>query len=143
MTSSISSSNVQINAHTDLFSKPKLWKRLPCAILPISAPTDMHSLPFLNRGRLSTTKCWIPKCTPEFLASATDYANPPNGFAIPLSEEDNKRPRRYLGLRIFREGVVSEVLVRGLVRGEDEKLRLPEKGSATEQEINDISKSRG
>lgn len=102
----------------------------------------MRNLRFLNRGRLSDTSCTIPNCTPEFLASATDYTNPPSGFANPLSEGDYKRQRRYLGLRIFREGIVSEVLLRGLVRGEDGKLGLPEKGSVTEQEIYDISKSR-
>ncbi|OBT59948.1 hypothetical protein VE03_10333 [Pseudogymnoascus sp. 23342-1-I1] len=118
---------------------PNLWKYPPSAIVSISAPTDMHNIPFLNRGRLSTARCPIPNCTPVFLASATDYENPPSGFEILQNAEDYERPRRYLGLRIFREGIVSEVLLRGLVKDEDGKLRLPEKGSVTEQEIDDIS----
>ncbi|KFY67205.1 hypothetical protein V496_01684 [Pseudogymnoascus sp. VKM F-4515 (FW-2607)] len=118
---------------------PKYWERSPSGIVSISAPTDMHDIPFLNRGRLSIAECLIPNCTPDFLASATDYENPPSGFEIPRNAEDYERPRRHLGLRIFREDVVSEVLLGGLVKGEDGKLRLPEKGSVTEQEIDDIS----
>jgi hypothetical protein len=102
----------------------------------------MHNLPYLNRGHLSVANCPLPDCTAELLASATDYENPPSGFAIPRAAEDYKRPRRYFGLHIFREAVICEVLKRGLVRGEDGKLSLPKKGSLTEQEINDISKPR-
>jgi hypothetical protein len=142
MTSSASSSNVQINARTDLFSKPKLWKYPPSAILSLYAPTDMHNLPYLNRGRLSIANCPIPPCTADLLASATDYENPPSRFAIPQRKEDYERPRRYLGLHIFREEIVSDVLLGGLVRCEDGELRLPEKGSVTKEVIDDISKSR-
>lgn len=128
--------------HTDLFSKPKLWKRLPVAIASLYAPTDMHNLPYLNRGRLSVANCPLPDCTAELLASATNYKTPPSEFKIPRSKEDYEHPRRYLGLHIFREGVVPEVLLKGLVRRGDGKLRLPEKGSVTKQEIDNISKLR-
>lgn len=106
----------------------------------------MHDLPYLNRGRLSIANCPIPDCTAELLASATDYENPPSEFTIPQSKEDYERPRRYLGLNMFRKGIVPEFLLRGLVRCGDREgeagLRLPEKGSVTEEAIDDISKSR-
>jgi hypothetical protein len=106
----------------------------------------MHNLPYLNRGRLSSANCPIPDCTAEFLASATDYDNPPSEFTIAQSKEDYERPRRYLGLNVFRKGIVPEFLLRGLVRCGDIEgeggLRLPVKGSVTKEAIDDISKTR-
>ncbi len=104
----------------------------------------MHKVPFLNRGRLSISECEIPDCTPDLLASATDYKNPPSEFAVSQSEEDLKRPRRYLGLHTLRKGI-AEFLVTGLetcLDGDGRvELRLPEKGSVRSEAIDDISKT--
>jgi hypothetical protein len=42
-------------------------------------------------------------------------------------------------LTIFRKALLREYLLRGLVRSEDGKLRLPEQGSVTKDEIDEIS----
>jgi hypothetical protein len=132
---------ILINERTDLISQPTLWNCPPVAILVFYPPTDMHNLRYPNRGRLSIENCPILDCTPDLLASATDYENPPSKFAVSQSEEDLERPRRHFALNMFRQSIVAEVLLRGLVRCDNGELRLPEKGSVTTKAIDAISKS--
>lgn len=50
-----------------------------------------------------------------------------------------------MALYVFRESKIVKFLLRGLVRGgvrEGGELRLPERGSIANEEIDDISKSR-
>lgn len=122
---------------------PKLWTCPPLAIFSLYAPTNMHNLPYLNRGRLSIANCPLPDCTASLLAAATNYDNPPSGFAIPQSKEDYEHPRRYMALHVFRKSRIVEFLWMGLVRCRDGEgkgeLRLPRKGSVASEAIDDIS----
>jgi acetyl esterase/lipase len=78
-------------------------------------------------------------CTPELLDEATDYRNPPTEIALPATEKDYRRPRQFISLTFFRDAIVSEFLLRGLVKGEDGTAALPQKGSVSVEEIDDIS----
>jgi hypothetical protein len=42
-------------------------------------------------------------------------------------------------LTIIRNAMLREYLLRGLIRGEDGKLRFPERGSVSKEEIDEIS----
>ena len=99
----------------------------------------MNALPSLHSDRLS--KLILPACTSEFLAAATYFDQPPTEFPVVQKPEDYKRPRTGMVLTLFRKALIREYLLRGLVRGEDGKLRLPERGSITKDEIDEISMS--
>ena len=99
----------------------------------------MNGLPSLHSDRLS--KLNLPPCTPELLNAGTYYDHPPTEFPVVHKPEDYKRPRTVMILTIFRKALLREYLLRGLVRGEDGKLRLPEQGSVTKEEIDEISPS--
>jgi hypothetical protein len=99
----------------------------------------MNGLPSLHSDRLS--KLHLPPCTPELLNAGTYYDHPPTEFPVVHKPEDYKRPRTVMILTIFRKALLREYLLRGLVRGEDGKLRLPEQGSVTKDEIDAISPS--
>ena len=97
----------------------------------------MNALPSLHSDRLS--KLILPPCTSELLTAGTYYDSPPTEFPVVQKTEDYKRPRTVMVLNIFRKALLREYLLRGLVRGEDGKLRLPERGSITKDEIDEIS----
>lgn len=97
----------------------------------------MNALPSLHSDRLS--KLLLPPCTPELLTAGTYYDHPPTEFPVVQKPDDYKRPRTQMVLTIFRKALIREYLLRGLVRGEDGKLRLPERGSITKEEIDEIS----
>lgn len=125
-------------ANTDPHPQPKLWSTSPVAILSMYGPTDMNRVPYLQRGRLSEYDA--PSCTPEILAMATDFERPPTDtgcFPVPLGFSN---PRSIISLTMFREGTTAEFLLKGLTRGEDGTLRMPEKGCVTKEEIDKISK---
>ncbi|KAN0102844.1 alpha/beta-hydrolase [Hyaloscypha variabilis] len=123
-------------AHLALLT-PKLWTIQPTAILSLYGPTNMNGLPSLHSDRLS--KLILPPCTSEFLAAGTYFDQPPTEFPVVQKPEDYKRPRTGMVLTIFRKALIREYLLRGLIRGEDGKLRLPERGSVTKEEIDEIS----
>jgi hypothetical protein len=101
-------------------------------------PTDMHTLPYLGMGRLS--KLPLPLSTPEILAAAFDFEKPPTEISIPKHSDDYLRPRGLMGMNIFRRGLIAEFLIRGLERDENGGLKLPDRGSASKEEIDKISK---
>jgi pimeloyl-ACP methyl ester carboxylesterase len=136
--------------------QPKLWTHLPTAILSMYGPTNMHSLPYLNRGRLPHLP--DPRVTPEMIAAAFDYNNPPTEIAIPTVMEDYSKPRALVSLKVFKTAIIAEFLLRGpvkkergrlrriagfffrdLVRKESNKLSLPKKGCVSDNEIDEIS----
>jgi hypothetical protein len=119
-------------------------------------PTNMHSLPYLNRGRLPLLQ--DPRITPEIIAAAFDYNNPPSERAIPTKIEDYTQPRALVGLKVFKSAIITEFLLRGpvkkergklrtiarflfrgLVKKESSKLSLPKKGCVSREEIDEIS----
>jgi hypothetical protein len=51
------------------------------------------------------------------------------------------RPRGLMGMKIFRESRITEFLIHSLQKDENDELKLPEKGSVSEEEINAISKT--
>jgi hypothetical protein len=99
----------------------------------------MNMLPSLSSDRLS--KLNLPPCTSELLAAETYYDHPPTEFPVVQKPEDYKRPRTVMILTVFREALLREYLLRGLTRSGDDKLRLPERGSITKEEIDEISTS--
>lgn len=101
-------------------------------------PTNMCQLPYLGLGRLADLV--IPPCTPELLQTATQFKHPPTEVSIPRSITDYTRPRGIMAMHIFRQNLIGEVLLRGLIREADGTLRLPEKGSVGNQELDKISK---
>jgi hypothetical protein len=105
------------------------------------APTNMHGLPYLGRGRLSALS--VPPCTSELLENATEFDCPPTGIEIPQSWADYEKPRIQMTLRIFLNALITEVLIKGIKRGDDGLLRLPMKGSLEEHEVKDISELFG
>lgn len=109
------------------------------AILSLYGPTNMNGLPSLHSDRLS--KLMLPPCTPELLTAGTYFEQPPTEFPVVQKPEDYKRPRTVMVLSIFRKALLREYLLRGLTRTEDGKLKLPERGSITKQEIDEISKT--
>lgn len=119
-------------------TQPKLWRQNPAAILSMYGPTNFHSLPWLNRGRLARMQC--KPCTPSLLAEATDYHNPPTELALPASAKDLQRPRMSISLTFFREAILPEFLLKGLVRDENGNLAMPKKGCVSKKEIDGISK---
>ncbi|KUJ11618.1 alpha/beta-hydrolase [Mollisia scopiformis] len=123
-------------AHLALLT-PKLWSTLPASILSLYGPTDMRRVPYLRRGRLS--QCDAPSCTPEVLAAATNYGKPPTDMGCSNIPLGFSTPRSQINLMMFREGLSAEVLLKGLIRGEDGALRMPDKGSVTSEEIDEIS----
>lgn len=100
-------------------------------------PTDMHNLPYLQR--FSNLKLSSLACTPDVLAAGTHYDEPPTEIAIPTGPNDYLRPRGIMAINLFHRGIVAEFLVRGLVKSADGTLRLPERGSASKEEIDAIS----
>lgn len=115
--------------------QPKLWEATPTAILSLYAPTNLHSVQSLDRRAASKSTT----CTPEWLAAGTDYANPPTEIKLALTEQDLQRPRHSISSTFFRESIVTEFLLRGLIRGSNGNLYLPERGSVSREEIDDIS----
>lgn len=95
----------------------------------------MHSLPYLERFSKRST---LP-CTPDVLAAATNYNRPPTEQAI-VTDEDYAKPRSVMGMTVFRKSIITEFLIKGLVRQEDGTLRLPEPGSVRKEEVDAISK---
>jgi hypothetical protein len=121
-------------------------------------PTNMHSLPYLNRGRLPRLP--DPQVTSEMIAAAFDDNNPPTEIAIPTVQEDYTKPRALISLKVFKSAIIAEFLLRcpvkkergrlrtiasfvfrGLVRKESKKLTLPKKGCVSDEEIDEISES--
>lgn len=123
-------------AHLALLT-PKLWSTPPIAILSMYGPTDMNRVPYLQRGRLS--KYDAPKCTPEVLAEATNFPRPPSDTGCFPKSSGFSTPRSQISFAMFRGGTTAEFLLKGLVRGEDGTLRMPEKGCVSREEINAIS----
>jgi acetyl esterase/lipase len=80
-----------------------------------------------------------PPCTPTLLADGTDYLNPPTEIALAVTEKDYQRPRQFISLNFFREALVSEFLLRGLIKNPSGELCFPERGCVTSQEIDEIS----
>ena len=67
---------------------------------------------------------------------------------MPTTTQDFRAPRHYMGQHIYREEILGDFLVKGLVKYVDtidghlcERLRLPTKGESKSEEIDDISKS--
>jgi len=111
----------------------------PDAIIALSTPTNMHELPFLGHRQ------HIPPCTSDLLKSATDYENPPSTFPIPRSKEEYEQPRIHVWNHIVESGIMKEFIVHGLRKEGDGRsitLSLPEKGSASIEETNAISRNR-
>lgn len=111
---------------------------MPTAILSMYGPTNMHSLPYLQR--FSNLKMSNLACTPDVLAAGTRYDDPPSEWKIPSGPGDYIKPRSLMGIHIFHRGIIAEFLIRGLSRHEDGTLSLPERGSVSEEEIDEISK---
>jgi hypothetical protein len=99
----------------------------------------MYKLPALHSDRMA--KLNLPPCTPELLAAGTHYDHPPTEFAVPQRTDDYKRPRSVMIFSVIRKALLREYLMRGLIRGEDGKLRFPEIGSVSKEEIDEISES--
>jgi hypothetical protein len=125
-------------AAADFNYQAKLWAMQPTAILSLHGPTNMNGLPSLHSDRLS--KLLLPPCTPELLNAGTYYDHPPTEFPVVQKPEDYKRPRTVMILTVFRKALLREYLLRGLVRSDDGKLRLPERGLVTKDEIDEISR---
>ncbi len=104
-------------------------------------PTNLQTLPYLGRGRLSGLQ--IPDCTSELLAKATDFTNPPTEVGVPVTSEDYVKPRGVMSLHLFRKALLAEFLTEGLVRGKEGELGLPEKGMVGEEEVKKISTFSG
>jgi hypothetical protein len=109
----------------------------PTAILSLYGPTNMYALPSLHSDRFA--RLILPSCTSEVLAAGTSYDQPPTEFSVPQRTDDYRRPRTVMFLTILRKAMLREYLLRGLIRGEDGKLRLPERGSVSKEEIDEIS----
>ena len=99
----------------------------------------MNRLPSLSSNRLS--KLNLPPCISELLAAKTYYDHPPTKFPVMQKPEDYRRPRTIMILTVFREALLPEYLVQGLIRDGDGKLRLPERVSITKEKIDEISNS--
>lgn len=125
--------------------QPKLWEQAPSALLILYAPTNMHSLPYSGRGRLSALT--IPPASHGLLFEATDYESPPSEKAIANCALDYLSPRVVMSTHVFREEIVTELLLKGLKEngengsGEPEELKLPERGSVPVDEVDEISES--
>ncbi|KAI9049605.1 hypothetical protein LZ554_006631 [Drepanopeziza brunnea f. sp. 'monogermtubi'] len=126
-------------AHLALLT-PQLWTAKPSAIFSMYGPTNLHHLPYLHRFAHLNISNW--PCTPEVLAAGTRYDAPPTEIPIPtpgLPGDDYILPRSVLAIHLFSRGLIADFLVRGLVRDADGTLGLPEKGSASNEEIDAIS----
>lgn len=105
----------------------------------------MHSLPYSGRGRLSALT--IPPASHALLFEATDYESPPSEKAIAKCALDYLSPRVVMSTHVFREEIVTELLLKGLKdNGEnapDEPvvLKLPERGCVPVDEVDEISES--
>ncbi|KAL2067735.1 hypothetical protein VTL71DRAFT_15831 [Oculimacula yallundae] len=119
-------------AHLALLT-PKLWVTRPAAILSLYGPTNFHHLPYQQRGRFSQ-RCNL-LCTSETLAAATEYSHPPTETMIGRKDH----PRGTMARQIFEQGLIAEFLIKGLLRERDGTLRLPEQGSVSKEEIDEIS----
>ncbi len=95
----------------------------------------MHTLPYL--GRFSKRR--ILPCTPDVLAAATNYNCPPTKQEI-FTDEDYDRPRLVVGMNVFKNSIIAEFLIKGLVTREDTTLELPKPGCVKKEEIDAISK---
>jgi hypothetical protein len=100
----------------------------------------MHNVPSLGTGRFSKLPPLPP--TPELLAAATTFESPPTEITPPKNAEDYMRPRALMGRKVFTESLIAEFLIKGLLRDESGALKLPEKGSVSEEEIDAISKTK-
>jgi len=123
-------------AHLALLT-PKLWTKPPSAILSMYGPTTIHSLQYQQKGRFSK-RCNLP-CTPETLAAAINYGQPPTEKRISQTGQDNYRPRNVMARHLFESGIMAEFLIKGLVRGKQGELCFPEPGSVSKEEIDAIS----
>ncbi|KAH8811042.1 Alpha/Beta hydrolase protein [Xylogone sp. PMI_703] len=121
---------------------PKLWTIPPKAILLIYGPTDMSNINNFGKRPLiggQLPELIIPEDAPPELLEAVIQKPPPTHIPSPRRLEDFLSPRSVLGLVSFRKGVITEFLLRGLVKGKNGVLKLPEKGSVGENEIKSIS----
>jgi acetyl esterase/lipase len=100
----------------------------------------MHNVPSLGTGRFSKLPPLPP--TPELLAATTTFESPPTEIAPPKNAEDYMRPRGLIGRKVFTESLIAEFLINGLLRDESGTLKLPEKGSVSEEQIDAISKAK-
>ncbi len=118
--------------------QPKLWASKPTAILSMYGPTNMHTLPYLFRGRLSHLP--LPPLTSEVLAVATNFNEPPTDVPVPKHSDDYVKPRGLMSMNIFRTSVIAEFLLKGLQKDDEDRLKLPERGCVSSEEIDEISK---
>ncbi|XMA20773.1 hypothetical protein WAI453_013564 [Rhynchosporium graminicola] len=97
----------------------------------------MHNIPSLKTGLFS--KLLPLPLTAELLAAATTFESPPTEIAPPKNAEDCMRPRALIGRKVFIESLIAEFLINSLLRDRSDTLKLPEKGSVSEEQINTIS----
>ena len=114
--------------------QPKLWAKAPTAILSLYGPTNLHQAKGLTDGPRSDFP--LPDFTPEFLGSITHYDNPPTNISLFASKGFNQR--LLLGMKVIREGILAEFILKGL--RQDSKLALPESGIVSKEAIDSISK---
>ena len=103
-------------------------------------PTNLHNVPYLGIGRLSKFPLVPP--TAELLDAATNFEAPPTEFAPPSNKEDLLKPRAVMGRIIFQQGLMTDFLINGLQNDGEGRLKLPEKGSASVEQIDAISKAK-
>lgn len=125
-------------ALADARLQPKLWSTSPVAILSLYGPTNLHRVPYLQRGRLPHYKA--PVFTHEILAAGTNYAKPPTDTGCPAMSQAFSTPRSQINLAMFRNSIIAEFLLNGLTRHEDETLEMPAKGCVRPEQIDEISK---
>jgi acetyl esterase/lipase len=97
----------------------------------------MLHLPFISRG--APFEFPLPPVTPEMLALSTDFTKPPTGTPAPIAPADFMKPRGLMELQIFKTETITEFLLRELLKTENRELSLPEKGSVSDGQIEEIS----
>jgi hypothetical protein len=102
--------------------------------------TNIHNVLSLRTGQFS--KLLPLPLTLELLAATTTFESPPTEIAPPKNAEDYIRPKRLMGRKVFTESLIAEFLINSLLRDESGTLKLLEKGSVSEEQIDVISKAK-
>lgn len=111
----------------------------PTAILSIYGATNLHDLPYLAKGLIHNTE--IPTPDSELLKAVTNFDSPPTNTPSPRNPTEWLTERTKLGFYIMRAELTAALMIKGLVKGADGRLSLPDKAGLAKEDIEAICKS--
>lgn len=116
-----------------------MWKVSPKAILSIYGATDLHDLPYLAKGPLHNID--LPTPDSESLKAVLNFNSPPTNTPRPSNPKEWFTERTKLGFYVMRAELTPALMIKGLTKGADGHLSLPDKAGLAKEDIDAICKS--